>query len=84
LAEQAAIVHCQVDWLCSTNSLFRTQLESFAYLNAAKRGKARRVGSRRKKRKSPRKPTQGDPLKDFGEFLRKIDEVRQLSKMLLG
>lgn len=82
LAEEAAIVHVQLDWLCSSDPFFKKQLEFFADLDARKRRKARKSVGRKTKPKTSKKTAYVDPLKDFGEFLKKLAEIRRLSKML--
>jgi hypothetical protein len=81
-AEEAALVHVQIDRLCSSDPFFKKQLEFFADRDARERRKARKGSSGRKKTKSAKKAMYVDPLKDFGEFLKKLDEVWRLSKML--
>jgi hypothetical protein len=82
-AAEAALVHVQIDRLCSSDPFFKKQLEFFADRDARERRKAKR-SSGKKKRKSAKKGTCVDPLKDFGVFLKKLDEVWRLSKMLFG
>ena len=80
-AEEAALIHVQLDALCSSNSIFKKQLETLANIDARKRNKTRR----RRTRAYPSKKTmQADPMKDFSEFLKKLTEIRRLSKRLLG
>jgi len=55
-AEQAALVHCQLDRLCSNDPHFRKQLEIIAGLNGKQKRKIKAQRSNgRKKRKSSRK-----------------------------
>ena len=84
LAEEAALVHVELDWLCSSDPLFKKQLEFFAGLDARQRRKARKGGSGRKKTKSSKKTGDVDPLKDFAKFVKKLEEIRRLSKMIFG
>jgi len=82
-AEEAAIVHCQIDMLCSNDPIFKKQLEILADLETAQRRKAKAAkGSRKRKAKSQRKPKHADALEDFDQFMRKIVEIKRLSKML--
>ena len=84
-AEQAALVHCQLDTLCSSDPNFRKQLEILADLDGRQRRRAKaQRGTGMKGKNSSRKPKPADPLRDLGEFLKKIVEVKQLSKVLLG
>ena len=80
-AEQAAIVHCQIDALCSNDPFLRTQLEFLANLDAAERKKTRRK-SRKRKASSSGKRKQADPLKDFVGLMEKMVEIKKLAKML--
>ena len=82
LAEQAAIVHCQLDTLCTADPLFKKQLDFLANLDARKRREAKKTGAQRKKTKSSKKTLCRDPFEDFDAFLKKAQEIQQMSKML--
>jgi len=84
LAEKAALVHVQLDWLCSSDPLFKKQLEFLADLDARQRRKARKRGSGKKQTKSSKKTGDVDPLKDFARFVKKLEEIRRLSKILFS
>jgi hypothetical protein len=87
-AEEAALVHVQLDVLCSSDPIFKKQLEFFADLAAEKRrnaGSSRRRSPGKKKRKTQKKrETHADPLEDIEAFLKKLYEIRQMSKMLFS
>ena len=81
-AEQAAIVHCQLDTLCTDNPLFKKQLDFLAKRDARKRREAKKTRSQKKKTKRSKKTQYRDPFEDFNEFLKKAIEIQQLSKMM--
>ena len=77
-AKESALVHVQIDLICSSNPLFKMQLEYFAEQDAKKR-------SSRKKKAKPRKTTAlPDPLEEFKAFLEKLQEIRRLSRSVFG
>jgi hypothetical protein len=51
-AEQAALVHCQLDTLCSSDPNFRKQLEILADLGGRQKRKAKAQRGTRRKRTS--------------------------------
>jgi len=82
-AEAAALVHVQIDGLCSSDPLFKKQLEFFADVDARKRRQARKENAGLKKRKAPKKrEAYNDPLDDFEKLLKKLVEIKRLAKML--
>jgi hypothetical protein len=81
-AEEAALVHVQLDMLCSNDPFFKKQLYYFADVDARKRSRARKENARLKKRKKPKKrEAYNDPLKDFQKLLKKLMEIKRLANM---
>jgi len=78
-AEESALVHVEIDLLCSSNALFKMQLEYFVEQDAKKRR-----SSRKKKAKSRRRKAPPDPTEEFKAFLEKLQEIRRLSRIVFG
>jgi hypothetical protein len=79
MAEEAALVHVQIDSLCSSDPFFKRQLEFFAEQEAKERR-----SSRKKKAKSRKRMGPPDPLDEFMAFLEKLEEIRRLSRIVFG
>ncbi len=79
IAQEAALVHVQLDALCSSNPLFAKQLEFFAEQQSRLR---KRAG--KKEAKPGRRPAFPGPFEDFNAFLEKLAELRRLSKIVFG
>jgi hypothetical protein len=78
-AKESALVHVQIDSLCSTNPIFKMQLEYFAEQDARKRRSSRKKKAKSRKRKVP-----ADPLEEFTAFLEKMKEIRRLARIVFG
>ena len=79
MAEEAGLVHVQIDLLCSSDPFFKRQLKYFAEQDAKKRR-----SSRKKKAKSRKRIAPPDPLEEFEIFLDKLQEIRRLARIVFG
>jgi hypothetical protein len=77
-AMEAALVHIQLDKLCSSNPFFAKQLGYFAEKDSRRGRKLRNV-----KIKSLKVMPKG-PFGDFNAFLMKLENIRRLARIMLG
>lgn len=76
-ALEAALVHVQLDWLCSSNPFFAKQLKHFAQKDSRRRRNFRNVKIK------PLKLTPKGPFGDFNAFLMKLENIRRLATIIL-
>jgi hypothetical protein len=79
-ARAAALLHLQLDQLCSSNPAFKKQLEFYAAMDAKKRKRAKRAKKTRKKKEefllSPAEAQLKNDLKKMAETLRLASLLR--------
>jgi hypothetical protein len=78
-AEEAALVHIQLDMHCSSNRFFAQWLEIWAEKDARERKSARKKKAKPKKRR-----VSSDPVEEFRVFLEKMQEIRLWARIALG
>lgn len=76
-AQQAALFHIQLDTMCSSNPLYRQQLEFLAEQDSKKRKHVKK--RRNKRRQEPVVPVE---FREFIEFCRKMQEINELSRIM--
>jgi len=81
-AQEAALVHVQLDMLCSSNPMFKQQLQWFAEQDAKERKRLRKRNAKKKSVKPRNKRGSPDELERFNEFLEKLAEIRRLAKLI--
>jgi hypothetical protein len=78
-AKESALVHVQIDSLCSCDPFLKMQLEYFTEQDARKRRSSKKKKAKSRKRKAP-----PDPLQEFTAFLKKMQEIRRLARIVIG
>jgi hypothetical protein len=76
VALEAAVLHVQLDELCSNNRVFHDDLKRWAELNAQERKRRRGKGKKTKKRAIP------SSLKKVGKTCKQLLEIGELARLI--
>ena len=77
IALQAALVHVQLDWLCSRNPFFHRQLQYYAAQDSKNRKRGRTM-------KTKPKLMSRFPFDDFNALIMKLEAIRQAARVMFG
>ena len=82
-AVAAAKYHVELDWMCTADPVFRSQLEMWAKTKVHKRSKSKSQKITRAKKKKGKGSTKSKPpvLDEFEQFKRDLEKLIQMKKL---